>query len=148
MGFKFFTLLQIRKILTDTSQINFQVFNTITMTLSLKSAGLLALTFCATCPSATVDLAELFEKGLGAHLVDENGTKYLVHTLLGLPHEAPEVVLKKADGDFPIFGVFPIFGGENQDFPLSDLTEKMDWCDATDVPPLPDLSSFSRANRE
>merc|ERR1711964_884345 len=102
----------------------------ITMTLSLKSAGLLALTFCATCPSATVDLTELFEKGLGAHLTDAKGTKYLVHTLLVLPHEAPEVVLK-AHGDLIIFG------GENQYFPLSDLTEKMDWCDATDVPPLP-----------
>merc|ERR1711964_112186 len=107
MGFKFFTLLQIRKILTDTSQINFQVFNTITMTLSLKSAGLLALTFCATCPSATVDLTELFEKGLGAHLIDAKG-KYLVHTLLVLPHEAPEVVLKADNGELIIFG------GENQ----------------------------------
>merc|ERR1712098_680415 len=49
--FKFFTLLQIRKILTNNSQIKFQVFNTMTLS-SMKAAGLLALTFCATCLSA------------------------------------------------------------------------------------------------
>merc|ERR1712096_112163 len=57
MGFS--TLLQIRKIINYTLQIN-PKFLTITMTLSyMKAAGLLALTFCATCLSASCKISDL-----------------------------------------------------------------------------------------
>merc|ERR1711964_91435 len=76
-------LLQIRKILTDTSQIKFQVFLTITMTLSLKAAGLLALTFCATCLSAAVNFDDL-QVGMSVYCTKLQGC-YVV-SKLGVGH--------------------------------------------------------------